>query len=155
MAIISQHAHESNPSSFANSAFMRRLPERTKALFAHADETSKSEALYKESKINIINNINLEESLVNNIKTINTARDYSGLKAKVNSDPVFVMLQDWGVGAPFIYAAARDFGESRVKESAQRIAKLREGYFRQGFPIPQQRGRIFNKEMQKLREAKA
>lgn len=148
MAIISSKQPENNPQSFWNTPAMRARLERG-GMMAQA---LKSEALYKESKNNINNNINQEEKLVNNI---NRTRDYHGLKAKVHSDPVFCLLQDWGVGAPFIYAAVRDLGEVRVKEVAQRIAKLRDGYFRQGSPIPQQRGRIFNKEMQKLREARA
>jgi hypothetical protein len=110
---------------------------------------------------NIINNININSSrninsrefntpVEKNINTIN--RNYKGLYAKIHSDAAFLEAQSWKVDAPFLYAAVRDFGEYPVKEIIARLRRLADSYFRQGQPIPQQRGRLFNVEIHKLRK---
>jgi hypothetical protein len=144
-----------NPSSFLNSPAMRKLmAKHFERVERESYITSKSVALYKESKN--INNINNNLDL--NINNINTApvkkRSYQGLFAKVHSDPSLLKLQEWGVDAPFIYAAVRDCGEERVKEIVWRLSKLGDGYFRQGQPVNAQRGRLFNKEIRDLKNAK-
>jgi hypothetical protein len=120
--------------------------------------------IFVKSPINNINNnynLNINSRLdssrevlleENNINIIN--RDYSGLRAKIHSDPVFLEVQSWGVDAPFIYAAVRDNGEAAVKGVVQRLKKLADSYFRQWESIPHQRGRLFNVEMKKLKAAK-
>ncbi len=100
-----------------------------------------------QGKINVTS-----QDKVNNINA--HARDYRGLKRRINSDKDFVMvLDEWAVHEPFLYAATRDFGEQRVKDIIFRIGKLRDGYFRQGYgPIPTQRGRLLNHEISMLRK---
>lgn len=119
---------------------------------------------------NNINNINYnynnnqdlheEQPTTTNIKVnnINRARNFYGLRATINSDPDFVhALDEWAVGEPFLYAAVRDHGEYAIKGIISRVRQLRDGYFNVGKygPIHQQRGRLLNHEIQKLRRQRA
>jgi len=61
----------------------------------------------------------------------------------------------WGVEEWLLQVCIRDYGLYTVKAQINRIYQMPDGYFKPKYgPIPQQRGRIFNKEMQKLKQNK-
>lgn len=58
----------------------------------------------------------------------------------------------WGVEEWLIQVCIRDYGEYTIKGQINRIHQIPDAYFKPQYgPIPQQRGRLFNKEMQKLK----
>ena len=62
----------------------------------------------------------------------------------------------WGVEEWLLQVCIRDYGLYTVKGQINRIYQMPDGYFKPQYgPINTQRGRIFNKEMQKLKERKA
>lgn len=82
-------------------------------------------------------------------------KNYKGLYAKIHSDPLYAEVFGWAPDEEktgrMLYACIRDYGEAKVRESINRIKKLRDSYFRQGQPVPAQRFRLFCFEMNKLK----
>lgn len=61
----------------------------------------------------------------------------------------------WGVEEWLVQVCIRDYGLHTIKGQINRIYQMPDGYFKPQYgPIDKQRGRIFNKEMQKLKEAR-
>jgi hypothetical protein len=61
----------------------------------------------------------------------------------------------WGVQEWLIQVCIRDYGIYKVKAAINRLYNLPEGYFKPKYgPINTQRGKLFNTEMQKLKQNK-
>ena len=59
----------------------------------------------------------------------------------------------WGVEEWLVQVCIRDYGIHTVKGQINRIYNIPDGYFKPKYgPIPSQRGRLFNTEMQKLKQ---
>jgi hypothetical protein len=75
-------------------------------------------------------------------------------RLQLYTDPALQKAMDWGVEEWLVQICIRDYGLYIVKSQINRIYQIPDSYFKPHYgPIPQQRGRIFNKEMQKLNEA--
>lgn len=112
-----------------------------------------------ESKtINNSNNINIlvdqDINIINNINTPENRKNYEGLYAKIYSDLTLAKALDWGVGGAFLYAAVRDFGYNKIAGEIHRIDHLRDMYFQDPVGIPEQRGKVFNSTIMKMRGKK-
>jgi hypothetical protein len=73
-------------------------------------------------------------------------------RLQLYTDATLKKAMEWGVEEWLVQVCIRDYGEYAVKGQINRIHQIPEGYFKPQYgPIPQQRGRLFNKEMQKLK----
>jgi hypothetical protein len=74
-------------------------------------------------------------------------------RVELYTDEALKKAMAWGVQEWLVQVCIRDYGLHIVKGVINRIYSLPEGYFKPKYgPIPQQRGRLFNTEMKKLRE---
>lgn len=71
-----------------------------------------------------------------------TTGHYVGLKLRVNSDPVFLLAQQWGMLAKWLYILCRDYGEQMVKAKIQYVAAIGDAYFGDAESISTQRGKM-------------
>jgi hypothetical protein len=77
-------------------------------------------------------------------------------RLKLYTDETLKKAMAWGVEEWLVQVCIRDYGEYTVKGQINRIYQLPEGYFKPKYgPIPAQRGKLFNREMQKLKASKA
>jgi hypothetical protein len=73
-------------------------------------------------------------------------------RLQLYTDATLKKVMEWGVEEWLVQVCIRDYGEYTVKGQINRIHQIPEGYFKPQYgPIPQQRGRLFNREMQKLK----
>ena len=71
------------------------------------------------------------------------------------TDEILKKVMAWGVEEWLVQVCIRDYGLYTVKGQINRIHQIPDGYFKPQYgPIAQQRGRLFNREMQKLKQAK-
>jgi len=71
------------------------------------------------------------------------------------TDETLKKAMEWGVEEWLVQICIRDYGLYTVKAQINRIYQIPQTYFKPHYgPIPQQRGRLFNKEMQKLMQNK-
>lgn len=76
-------------------------------------------------------------------------------RRQLYEDPALSKAMSWGVEEWLVQVCIRDYGIDAVKRAINKIYTLPQGYFKPQYgPIPQQCGRIFNKEMQKLKTAR-
>ena len=112
-----------------------------------------------------LNNLNsrVENNLNpnSNLKLQSQPENLNSLKGKgvprleLYTDETFKKALSWEVKEWFLQVCIRDYGEYAVKGAINRIYNLPDGYFQQKYgPINQQRGRLLNAEMKKLREGK-
>ena len=72
------------------------------------------------------------------------------------TDEVFKKALSWGVEEWLLQVSIREYGEYTVKGQINRIHCIPNGYFKPQYgDVNTQRGRIFNKEMQKLKANRA
>jgi|GEM_PF-2000655 len=90
---------------------------------------------------------------LNNLKGSTTGKGIPRLE--LYTDEILKKAISWGVEEWLLQVCIRDYGIYTVKAQINRIYQMPDGYFKPQYgPIPQQRGRIFNKEMQKLKQYK-
>lgn len=76
-------------------------------------------------------------------------------RLRLYTDPALQKAIAWGVEEWLIQVSIREYGEYAVKAQINRLHQIPEGYFKPQYgPVPQQRGRLFNREMQKLRDSR-
>ena len=114
------------------------------------------------------NHLNNSSSLSKNILSIDTVSSSEDPKFKLfkreeekisrrdlYADPAYRQALDWGVAEWLIHVCVRDYGRNKVRGEIFRISKYPDGYFKPQYgPVNQQRGKIFNVEMRKLKNAK-
>jgi hypothetical protein len=95
-------------------------------------------------------------SNLNNLKRQQPAKRRGGVpRLQLYTDPTLKRAMDWGVEEWLVQVCIRDYGEYTVKGQINRIYQIPDGYFKPQYgPIPGQRGRLFNREMQKLKHQK-
>lgn len=71
-----------------------------------------------------------------------TSGHYVGLKLRVNSDPTFLLAQQWGMLAKWLYILCRDYGEQTVKAKIEYVSAIADGYFGDAESIATQRGKM-------------
>lgn len=75
-------------------------------------------------------------------------------RVELYTDEALKKAMIWGVQEWLVQVCIRDYGLHIVKGIINRIYNLPEGYFKPQYgPIPQQRGKLFNNEMQKLKQS--
>ena len=73
-------------------------------------------------------------------------------RLELYKDPALKKAMEWEVEEWLVQICIRDYGLATVKAQIARIFGIPDGYFKPKYgPLNAQRGRIFNKEMQKLR----
>jgi hypothetical protein len=109
------------------------------------------------NNLNSSNNYNLNPN--RDIKLQAEPKNLNGLKGKgvsrieLYTDEALKKAMSWGVEEWLVQVCIRDYGLHTVKGQINRIYQLPDGYFKPQYgPINTQRGRIFNKEMQKLKQ---
>lgn len=111
-----------------------------------------------------LNNLNsrVENNLnpSSNLKLQSQPKNLNGLKGKgiprleLYTDETFKKALGWEVKEWFLQVCIKDYGVYAVKGAINRIYNLPDGYFQPKYgPINQQRGRLLNTEMQKLRQS--
>ena len=76
-------------------------------------------------------------------------------RLKLYTDETLKKAMAWGVEEWLLQVCIRDYGEYTVKGQINRIYQMPDGYFKPQYgPLDQQRGRIFNREMQKLKASR-
>jgi len=76
-------------------------------------------------------------------------------RLQLYTDETLKKAMAWGVKEWLLQVCIRDYGLYTVKAQINRIYQMPDGYFKPQYgPIDQQRGRIFNKEMQKMKYGK-
>ncbi len=111
-----------------------------------------------------LNNLNSQSSskfkpsLVDRYSS-STPTNLNVLKAKgvprleLYTDEILKKAMGWGVEEWLVQVCIRDYGIYTVKGQINRIYNIPDGYFKPKYgPIPNQRGRLFNTEMQKLKQ---
>lgn len=98
-----------------------------------------SNLAYSNKKSNSSNSNNDSNTTHNQHKT---PANYVGLKLRVNSDPVFLLAQQWGMLAKWLYILCRDYGEQTVKAKIQYVSAIADGYFGDAESIATQRGKM-------------
>jgi DnaA N-terminal domain len=96
--------------------------------------------------------LELENKNLNNLKPKN-AKNRSGVsRRELWDDGCWRKALDWGFDEAMLQYCIAEYGSYVIKGQINRIHQIPEGYFRPKYgPINQQRGRLLNKEMQKLR----
>ncbi|HEY9685907.1 MAG TPA: hypothetical protein V6C52_02910 [Coleofasciculaceae cyanobacterium] len=112
---------------------MRRL--RSYSAGVHPD-TGEALSPHKTHK-----NHNSKISNPENHKTDKTYKDYRGLYLLIHSDPSFLLAQDWGMEPGLLYKLCKQYGTAWVKSCIVKVHGIGDRYFREGDPIPPQRGR--------------
>jgi hypothetical protein len=104
-----------------------------------------------ENNLNPNSNIKLERQQEN----LNNLKGKGVPRLELYTDEAFKKAMAWGVQEWLLQVCIRDYGIYNVKATINRIYNLPEGYFKPQYgPVNTQRGRIFNKEMQKLRQSR-
>jgi len=95
-------------------------------------------------------------SNLTNLNKLKSAATGKGVpRLELYTDEILKKAISWGVEEWLLQVCIRDYGLYTVKAQINRIYQMPDGYFKPKYgPIPQQRGRIFNKEMQKLKQYK-
>jgi len=116
-----------------------------------------------------LNNLNIKSGF--EFKSLEYSRNFSNLinlnnlrpeqeskgiaRIEPYTDETLKKAISWGVEEWLVQVCIREYGIYTVKAQINRIYQLPDGYFKPKYgPIAQQRGRIFNKEMQKLKCAR-
>jgi hypothetical protein len=77
-------------------------------------------------------------------------------RLELYTDEAFKKALSWGVEEWLVQVCIRDYGIYTVKGQINRIHQIPEGYFKPHYgPVHTQRGRLFNTEMQRLKQSKA
>lgn len=97
----------------------------------------------------------LKNSNLNNLK-VSPEKKWGGVpRLQLFQDETLKKAIAWGVEEWLIQVSIREYGEYVVKGQINRIHQIPEAYFKPQYgPIPTQRGRLFNKEMQKLKASR-
>lgn len=93
-----------------------------------------------------------------NFSDLNNLKSPAGKKGvprlELYTDEALKKAIGWGVEEWLLQVCIQEYGIYAVKAQINRIYQIPEGYFKPKYgPIAQQRGRIFNKEMQKLKQS--
>jgi len=97
-----------------------------------------------------------KQSNLNHLKAEQGKKQKGVPRLELYTDEILKKAMSWGVEEWLLQVCIRDYGLYTVKSQINRIYSMPEGYFKPKYgPIPQQRGRIFNKEMQKLKQSKS
>jgi hypothetical protein len=93
-----------------------------------------------ESKTEIINNYNLNKNI--------NYKNYKGLYLRINTDPIFVKAQGWGMAGGLLYNLCKKFGESFVKGRIEYISGWHDNAFTLPEPKHLQRGKVCKKDIE-------
>lgn len=94
-------------------------------------------------------------SNLNNLKGESEKKRVGVPRMELYTDEILKKVMAWGVEEWLVQVCIRDYGLYTVKGQINRIHQIPDGYFKPQYgPIAQQRGRLFNREMQKLKQAK-
>lgn len=142
---------------------------RSKQAVNAAIEAARRGELAKIFSGEALNNLNLASSRKNQpardgAPSVQTAENLNNLKRPdgkprggvprltLYTDETFKKAMSWGIEEWLVQVCIRDYGEYKVRATINRIYQIPDGYFKPQYgPIPGQRGRLFNKEMQKLK----
>jgi hypothetical protein len=100
----------------------------------------------------VVSSYSPNSSDLNNLKSEPEKKRGGVPRLQLYTDATLKKTMEWGVEEWLVQVCIRDYGEYVVKGQINRIHQIPEGYFKPQYgPIPQQRGRLFNREMQKLK----
>lgn len=96
-----------------------------------------------------------DHSNTNYPNTHKTPANYVGLKLRVNSDPVFLLAQEWGMLAKWLYVLCRDYGEQTVRAKIEYVSAIADGYFGDAESVATQRGKMTTHLVRSCKKRKA
>lgn len=103
-----------------------------------------------------LNRVNLNNLKQRDEKKSTQAKRGGVPRLELYTDETWKKALAWGVEEWLLQVCIREYGAYTVKGQINRIHQIPDGYFKPQYgPIHQQRGRLFNKEMQKMKAARA
>lgn len=118
------------------------------------------------NNLNLNNKLNLKPTGVssslsrcqnlNNLKALPEKKRSGVPRIQLWTDATLRRALEWGFDEAMLQVCIREYGEYTVKGEINRIYQIPDGYFKPKYgPIPGQRGKLFNVEMQKRRRINA